>query len=145
MSDPPIGSDAWRAQDKGPTIVAVCWTLTALSTVFVGARLYVRGVILRKLHSDDYYSILALVSGSLFCLKVACILDLTLHLDMLPRLDRLVDSSSGILRQWKTHCRSYNGAATRCCLIHYGSLLSRHHVVQHSKAGGGLAAHAHPK
>ena len=71
MSDPPIGSDAWRAQDKGPTIVAVCWAVTALSTVFVGARLYVRGVILRKLHSDDYYSLLGMVSGSLFCLKVA--------------------------------------------------------------------------
>ena len=64
MSGPPQGSDAWRAQDNGPAIVATCWAITAASTVFVGARLYVRGVILKGLHSDDYYSLLALVSAS---------------------------------------------------------------------------------
>jgi hypothetical protein len=61
MPDPPAGSSAWRAQDKGPIIVATCWAVTGASSVFVGARLYVRGVILKKLHSDDYYSLLALI------------------------------------------------------------------------------------
>jgi hypothetical protein len=64
MSDPPVGSDAWKTEDKGPTIVATCWAFTALGTVFVSARLFVRGVMLKRLQSDDYYSILALVSGS---------------------------------------------------------------------------------
>jgi hypothetical protein len=129
MSDPPIGSDAWRAQDKGPTILAACWAVTALSTVFVGARFYVRGVILKKLHSDDYYSILALVSGSVSCLEVAYNLDdLTLHIDMRPCHGSLVESSSGILRHWKTHCPPYDGAATGCSLIDYSNLLPRHYI-----------------
>ena len=63
MEDHSIGSDDWRAQDKGPSIVAICWSVTALSTVFVTARLYVRGVMLKKLHSDDYFSLVALVRG----------------------------------------------------------------------------------
>ena len=61
---PDIASDDWRSQDKGPAIVATCWAVTSASTVFVGARLYVRGVILKKLHSDDYFSVVALVSPS---------------------------------------------------------------------------------
>ena len=113
----------------GPTIVATCWAVTALGTIFVGARIYVRGVILKKLHSDDYFSILALVSGSLSCLDVTGTLDLTLHLDLRPSLDSLIDRSSGILQQWKTHCCPYNRAATRCYLMDYNSLLSRYHVV----------------
>lgn len=95
MLNPPIGSDAWRAQDKGPTILATCWAVTTLSTIFVGARIYVRGVILKRFYSDDYFSILALVSDSSSCLEV---IDLTLRLDLHPGLDSPVDRSSGILR-----------------------------------------------
>lgn len=56
------GSDAWKAQDKGPTIVAVCWTMMALATVFVMGRLSVRGLIQKQLRSDDVYVTVALVS-----------------------------------------------------------------------------------
>jgi hypothetical protein len=62
MSDPAEGSAEWIAQDKGPSILAVCWTMTGISTVFVVARLSVRGLILRQLRSDDYFTVLALVS-----------------------------------------------------------------------------------
>lgn len=55
------GSDAWKAQDKGPAIVTVCWALTAISTVFVAARVYVQGGLMRKFRSDDVCVILALV------------------------------------------------------------------------------------
>lgn len=63
MASPADGSAAWVAEDKGPSILAVCWTMMALSTVFVLARLSVRGLIQHKLRSDDYYTALALVSS----------------------------------------------------------------------------------
>ncbi|KAK8133785.1 hypothetical protein PG984_005797 [Apiospora sp. TS-2023a] len=66
MSSPPKGTPeyaAWAAQDKGPTVLAACWTVTAVSTLFVAGRLYVRGVIQRTLWSDDYLIILSLLCG----------------------------------------------------------------------------------
>lgn len=64
MSSPPEESDEWKAQDKGPTIIVVCWIVTAISTCFVLGRVYVRGKIMRKFHSDDWFIILGLVSVS---------------------------------------------------------------------------------
>ncbi|KAF9871286.1 hypothetical protein CkaCkLH20_11207 [Colletotrichum karsti] len=63
MSSPAVGSDAWKAQDKGPTIVVVCWIVTAVSTLFVLGRVYVRGRIMRKFHSDDWFIILGQICG----------------------------------------------------------------------------------
>ncbi|KAH9233418.1 hypothetical protein K456DRAFT_1725476 [Colletotrichum gloeosporioides 23] len=62
MSSPPEESDEWKAQDKGPTIIVVCWIVTAISTCFVLGRVYVRGKIMRKFHSDDWFIILGLLS-----------------------------------------------------------------------------------
>ncbi|KAK1673887.1 integral membrane protein [Colletotrichum godetiae] len=42
-----------KAHDKGPTIVIVCWIVTAISTCFVVGRVYVRGKIIEKFQSDD--------------------------------------------------------------------------------------------
>lgn len=64
MTSPEVESDAWKVQDKGPSIVTVCWTLTVLGTVFVAARLYVRGIIWKRLRADDYYVTCALVRHS---------------------------------------------------------------------------------
>ncbi|KAK7921284.1 hypothetical protein PG985_009306 [Apiospora marii] len=66
MSSPPKDTPeyaAWAAQDKGPSVLAACWTVTAVSTIFVAGRLYVRGVLQRKLWSDDYLIILSLLCG----------------------------------------------------------------------------------
>ncbi|KAK8087154.1 hypothetical protein PG994_002128 [Apiospora phragmitis] len=66
MSSPPKDTPeygAWAAQDKGPTVLVACWTVTAVSTLFVAGRLYVRGVLQRKLRSDDYFIILSLLCG----------------------------------------------------------------------------------
>ncbi|KAI8291139.1 hypothetical protein K4K56_006721 [Colletotrichum sp. SAR 10_98] len=63
MSSPPEDSDEWKAQDKGPTIIVVCWIVTAISTCFVLGRVYVRGKIMRKFHSDDWFIILGLFCG----------------------------------------------------------------------------------
>ena len=145
MSEPPIDSDAWKTQDKGPSIIATCWAVTAASTVFVGARLYVRGVILKRLHSDDYYSLLALVSVSLFCSAIARNLHLTLHLDQQLCYGSFVDSSSGIFRQWKTYCPPYNGATTRRYLLDYSILLYGHYNPRRSKTGCRLATRTHPR
>ena len=59
---PPTDLDPdWVAEDKGPAIIATIVTVTALETLFVAARLYVRGGIMKKLQLDDYIIILALV------------------------------------------------------------------------------------
>lgn len=48
--------------DKGPMIIAVCWTFTVLALLFVSARLYVRAIIHNKLGADDYIIIFSCVS-----------------------------------------------------------------------------------
>ncbi|KXH61558.1 integral membrane protein [Colletotrichum nymphaeae SA-01] len=62
-ASPAEGSDAWKAQDKGPTIVIVCWVVTAISTSFVIGRIYVRGKIMKKFQSDDWFIILGQFCG----------------------------------------------------------------------------------
>src|SRR5690606_13374608 len=63
MANPPEGSPEWAAQDKGPYTIAICWAVTAFSTLFVIARLYVRGKIMGKLQSDDWFTVAAQVSA----------------------------------------------------------------------------------
>lgn len=64
-SAPPTDFDpAWAAEDKGPAIIGVIVAVTILETLFSGARLYVRGRIMGKLHLDDYLIILAVVSNT---------------------------------------------------------------------------------
>ncbi|KAK1498228.1 integral membrane protein [Colletotrichum tamarilloi] len=62
-ASPAEGSDEWKAQDKGPIIVIVCWIVTAISTCFVFGRVYVRGKIMKKFQSDDWFIILGLFCG----------------------------------------------------------------------------------
>ena len=47
--------------DKGPRILAVVWTLSALTTIVVAARVYIRQWLIRNAGIDDYIIILALV------------------------------------------------------------------------------------
>ncbi|KAI0835341.1 hypothetical protein F5Y06DRAFT_276695 [Hypoxylon sp. FL0890] len=51
------------AQDKGPSIVVVSCVVTSITTLFVAARLYVRGVIQRKLQLDDALIVISLICG----------------------------------------------------------------------------------
>ncbi|KAF5590025.1 integral membrane protein [Fusarium pseudoanthophilum] len=52
-------------EDKGPMIIAVCWTFTVLALIFVIARLYVRGAVHRALFIDDYFIILSIICAIL--------------------------------------------------------------------------------
>lgn len=61
MAGPEEGSDEWKAQDKGPWILITCWVITAISTIFIIARVYVRGFIHGKLLQDDYWCIIGQV------------------------------------------------------------------------------------
>lgn len=54
-------SEAYKAENKGPTTIAVCWAVSTLSTVFVLARVYTRARILNQLRSDDYFMIISQV------------------------------------------------------------------------------------
>lgn len=59
---PPTDVDpAWAAENKSPAIIATIVVVTVLETLFAGARLYVRGGIMKKLQLDDYIIILAVV------------------------------------------------------------------------------------
>jgi hypothetical protein len=47
--------------DKGPTILAVLWTLTGLTTMMVIARVYIRLAVLRNFGVDDYLIVMSTV------------------------------------------------------------------------------------
>jgi uncharacterized membrane protein YhiD involved in acid resistance len=66
MTNPVVGSPEWKAQDKGPGILITCWVVTAIATLFVIARIYVRGKIQGRLRSDDWWVMAGLVSLVLF-------------------------------------------------------------------------------
>jgi hypothetical protein len=50
--------------DKGPSILAICCTLTVIATFFVAARLYVRARLLAKVGLDDWLIIASMVRVS---------------------------------------------------------------------------------
>lgn len=54
--------DGRPIDDRGPMVVAVCWTLTALASVFLALRLYCKYVSRRALWWDDWILIGAWVS-----------------------------------------------------------------------------------
>ena len=67
---PPLGphmTPSYLAENKGPSIMVTCCTVTALSTLFIFARLFTRQKIMGKLHLDDYLVTLALVSRRATC------------------------------------------------------------------------------
>ncbi|KAK1856563.1 integral membrane protein [Colletotrichum chrysophilum] len=80
-------SDAWRAENKGPESLVAIITVTVLSTVFTGARLFVRGKILGKVHLDDYLIIASVICSwvSVATAIVAVAYGMGLHFDTLTR------------------------------------------------------------
>lgn len=66
MAEPVVGSNAWKTQDRGLSILVLCWTATLISTLFVVAPVYVQHMMLGRLHIDDYFVVLGNVSGALF-------------------------------------------------------------------------------
>lgn len=54
--------NATRTDGKGPTIVAVIWSMTSLATIFVVARLCVRQRLLRNFGLDDWLIGISMVS-----------------------------------------------------------------------------------
>lgn len=62
-----VHGQAYLDQDKGPTILGVMFTMTILSTLFVGARVFTRQHIMGKMHLDDWLTAAALVSGPSGC------------------------------------------------------------------------------
>lgn len=64
MSSPSTDS-SYSGVDNGSTIVAIVGSLTAISAVFVGARLFVRIKLLQNLGLDDYLISIAMVNNAL--------------------------------------------------------------------------------
>jgi hypothetical protein len=60
MNPPPMPSNP--AEDKGPMILAVMWTLTLFTTLFVVARWYVRLFLVKSLGLDDWLALVGTVS-----------------------------------------------------------------------------------
>jgi hypothetical protein len=67
------------AQNKGPAILATSITVTVLSTMFVAARLFVRGRIIGKLYMDDYFMMASLVRAVLRLFQLMCLNLTTQH------------------------------------------------------------------
>jgi hypothetical protein len=55
-------TQAYMNANKGPVILGVILTVCILSTIFVGARLFTRKLIMGKLNLDDWLTIVAIVS-----------------------------------------------------------------------------------
>lgn len=53
--------------DKGPKILAVLWTLTALTFCMVTARIFIRLKMLKSFGIDDYLIIISMVMGLAYC------------------------------------------------------------------------------
>ncbi|KAI1323499.1 integral membrane protein [Xylariaceae sp. FL0255] len=54
--------NAWAAENKGVETIVICWTVIAIATLFVIARLYVRRCIQKRLELDDYLIVASIVS-----------------------------------------------------------------------------------
>jgi hypothetical protein len=54
----------WAQENKGPLILGVTGTLTAITLFFVAGRIYSRMISLGRLGIDDYIVILCIVGGS---------------------------------------------------------------------------------
>ncbi|KAF2833249.1 integral membrane protein [Ophiobolus disseminans] len=63
MTTPQDFPPEFARQNKGPAILAICSTLTAVASIFVAARLYVRAKILSRVGLDDWLIILSMVCG----------------------------------------------------------------------------------
>ncbi|KAK0619105.1 hypothetical protein B0T14DRAFT_602995 [Immersiella caudata] len=62
MAAPPLTPEEYAAlphDDRGPTIVAVHWSMTSLATIFLGLRLYCKRLTKRSLWWDDWILIFA--------------------------------------------------------------------------------------
>ncbi|GAB1211926.1 hypothetical protein ATERTT37_001050 [Aspergillus terreus] len=55
---------AYDAQDQGPALLVVIWTLTGITTVMVAVRLFIRTKIIRNLGLDDW-----LIAFSMVCTR----------------------------------------------------------------------------
>jgi hypothetical protein len=121
-------------QDKGPTILAVCCTLTAVATLFVAARLYVRSKILARVGLDDWLIMLSMASSpsnidlECFCTDIFTAM----------RLYRAWPHDSGCkVWQWTSFCNPDRRAKVWSHFVHAGRVLSWHSFLRYSEAGCG--------
>lgn len=56
-------SPEMAAENKGPAILAACYTVEAIASFFVAARLFVRGRMMGKWQLDDWLIIVSMVCG----------------------------------------------------------------------------------
>ncbi|PGH00227.1 hypothetical protein GX51_05924 [Blastomyces parvus] len=61
---------AMEQADKGPLILVIIWVVTCLTTVLVGARLYVRVRIVRNVGLDDWLILLSMILNFAFVILV---------------------------------------------------------------------------
>lgn len=54
--------DLYLAQDQGPHLVAATWFMTALATLVVGGRFYIRYKVIGRGGADDWWMLGGLVS-----------------------------------------------------------------------------------
>lgn len=133
MAEPrPEHSAEYALQDRGPAIMGGMVSLTALATIFVAARLFVRVRLLRNVGLDDYLITASLVRD--ICLLIRIDVSLTsnaskgLHDHQHP-VQRPCNSE-----RLRTSLRyPESGAAAKCGEMDHGSLRSRRRLVRPAK------------
>lgn len=81
--------------DKGPLTMAVCWTLTAFTTLVVMARLYIRQWVLHNPGLDDWLIVVSMVDHPL-CIYITPIYAHT-HIYIYPFISIVILTTSKIL------------------------------------------------
>lgn len=117
---------------NGTTIIAIVGSLTAVSALFVAARLYVRIKLMRNVGLDDYLIVLAMVRTPelMSALKIGSANDdQDLWYSQLGHLQR-----SSRIGQRATLRHSEPRATTECDQVHHSSLLPWYTLIRDSKA-----------
>lgn len=61
-------ADRYLAQDQGPHILAATWLMTALATLVVAGRFYIRYKVIKRGGADDWWMLGGVVC--IYCIRI---------------------------------------------------------------------------
>lgn len=93
-------AQTWDAEDKGSLILRLSWTFTAFGAALVILRGIAQGIVRKSLRSEDYWSLVTLVSKNLLPFAVDFLTCSTLK--DLDCNSLHLDNGLSLLRQRKT-------------------------------------------
>ena len=127
-------------ENRGPKILGVLWGLTALTTLVVVARIFIRTRMLKNFGSDDWLIALSMVSMFLFH-RTLFVADESVHGSCLLQCHH-GECPCGL---WQTRCLSEPGCAGDGHLAQYHQLCVWDPVVCSAQAGCQRHVDSHPQ